>query len=224
MQHATTSTATFFDELCAECADTHAGSLSHPVVRGIGAGTLPLAAFRAYLAQDYLFLLQYARVLAQAVAAAPDRATMTRLAELLRSTLAVEVDALRALYARCDGDPARLDASEATPICAGYTAHLLASAERGNLLVTLAAILPCQWGYREIGRALASAGLPDDARYAAWINEYASDEYSALVDWALQRFDAAASGASADERELARAAFRESSEWERRFWENGRAE
>jgi thiaminase (transcriptional activator TenA) len=219
MQRATTATATFFDELCAQCADVHANSVNHPVVQGIGAGTLPLAAFRAYLEQDYLFLLRYARVLAHAVAAAPDRASMTRLAELLHSTLAVEVDALRALYARCDGDPARLDISEATPICAGYTAHLLAAAERGNLLVTLAAILPCQWGYREIGRALASAGLPDDARYAAWINEYASDEYSALVDWALERFDALALDASEDERNLARAAFQESSEWELRFWD-----
>ena len=203
------SIATFFDELCAECHDLHVGSLTHPVVQGIGAGTLPLAAFRAYLEQDYLFLLQYARVQAQAVAAAPDRATMTHLSELLHSTLAVEVDALRALYATCDGDPARLDMAAMTPICRGYTEHLLASAAHSNLLVTLAAMLPCQWGYREIGRALASAGLPTDARYAAWINEYASDEYSALVDWALERFDALASAASVDERQLARAAFRD---------------
>jgi thiaminase (transcriptional activator TenA) len=215
----TTATATFFDELRAECAATLAGSLNHPVVQGIGAGTLPLAAFRAYLEQDYLFLLQYARVQALSVAAAFDRATMIRLSELLHSTLAVEVDALRALYANCDGDPARLDTTAATPICRGYTEHLLTAAARGNLLVTLAAILPCQWGYREIGRALASAGLPADTRYAAWINEYASDDYSALVDWALERFDAAARGASADERELARAAFRESSGWELRFWD-----
>src|SRR3954452_17848696 len=135
MQRAKTSTATFFDELCAQCADVHAGSLNHPVVQGIGAGTLPLAAFRAYLEQDYLFLLQYARVLAQAVVAAPDRATMTRLAELLHSTLAVEVDALRVLYARCDGAPERLDAATATDICRGYTAHLLATAAHGNLLI-----------------------------------------------------------------------------------------
>jgi thiaminase/transcriptional activator TenA len=87
------------------------------------------------------------------------------------------------------------------------------------LFVTLAAMLPCQWGYREIGRTLASAGLPAGAHYAAWISEYASDEYGALVDWALARFDVLARDASEDERQLARAAFRESSEWELRFWD-----
>ena len=210
---------TFFGQLCAECHDLHTGSLTHPVVQAIGVGTLPLAGFRAYLEQDYLFLLHYARVLARAVDSAPDRATMTRLAELLYSTLAVEVDALRALYARCDGDPACLDTTIPTPVGRHYTEHLLATAAGGSLLVTLAAILPCQWGYREIGRALAADGLPAEPRYAAWISEYASDEYGALVDWALERFDALSLTASAAERERARVAFRASSAWELRFWD-----
>jgi thiaminase/transcriptional activator TenA len=215
------ATASFFDELCAESADFHAGSLAHPVVQGIGAGTLPLAGFRAYLAQDYQFLLRYARVLARAVAAAPDRATMARLAELLHGTLAVEVDALRALYARCDGDPATLDTVELAPVCRGYTDHLLAVSSDERLLATLAAILPCQWGYRELGRALAARGMPDEPRYAAWISEYASDEYGALVDWLVARFEELSDDANDAEREQARAAFRASSAWELAFWDTG---
>ena len=35
--------------------------VEHPFVQGLGDGTLPEAAFRHYLVQDYLFLIQFAR-------------------------------------------------------------------------------------------------------------------------------------------------------------------
>jgi len=38
----------------------------HRFVRGLGDGTLPIPAFRRYLTQDYLFLIQFARVYALA--------------------------------------------------------------------------------------------------------------------------------------------------------------
>ena len=36
--------------------------LKHPFVRGLGDGTLPIDRFRFYLAQDYVFLIEYCRV------------------------------------------------------------------------------------------------------------------------------------------------------------------
>ena len=42
--------------------------LKHPFVRGLGDGTLPLECFRFYLAQDYVFLVEYCRVFALAAA------------------------------------------------------------------------------------------------------------------------------------------------------------
>ena len=215
----TSTSHPFFTSLCADCHALHAGSLAHPAVRGIGRGDLPRADFRAYLEQDYCFLLCYARVLAHAVAAAPDRATATRLAELLRATLAVEVDALAALYTRVGGDPARLDTVEPAPACRAYTEHLETVAAGGSLLVILAGILPCQWGYREIGRALQAAGPPVNGPYADWIAEYAGNDYGALVDWLLDRFETLAAGGSEHERQVARDAFRASSAHELAFWD-----
>ena len=40
---------------------------AHPFVRGIGDGTLPVERFRYYIEQDYVFLVEYSRVLALAV-------------------------------------------------------------------------------------------------------------------------------------------------------------
>jgi len=43
----------------------------HPFVRAIGDGTLDPARFRMYVCQDYLFLIEYVRLLALVCARAP---------------------------------------------------------------------------------------------------------------------------------------------------------
>jgi len=45
--------------------------LRHPVVRGLGSGELDPAVFRAWLEQDYLFLLDYVRVFSRLAWQAP---------------------------------------------------------------------------------------------------------------------------------------------------------
>jgi thiaminase/transcriptional activator TenA len=209
----------FFARLRAENAETHHRALEHPTVLGIGDGTLSDDTFRYYLEQDYQFLLRYVRVIARAVASSPDLPTSTQLAELLHSTLAVEIDALVELYRAFGGERPGLDEAEPAPACQAYTDHLLATSSGGSLLVILAAMLPCQWGYGEIGRALHARGLPADPRFARWIEEYASAEYGALVEWVVARFDALATAAGSDEREQARRAFALSTRYELAFWE-----
>ena len=63
----------------------------HPFVRGVGAGTLELERFQVWVRQDYLFLIDYGRLLALAAARSPDLETMTRFAELLAATLQTEM-------------------------------------------------------------------------------------------------------------------------------------
>ena len=209
----------FFASLAVENAERHQMALEHPSVLGIGDGSLPEATFRFYIEQDYNYLLRYLRVLSQAIVASRDLPTASRLAELVNSTLQLEVDALIDLYAAFGGQRDRLDATRPAPTCQAYTDHLLATAAGRNLLVILASVLPCQWGYREIGRRLYARGLPDDLRYARWIKEYASDEYGALVDWLVDRFDQLAAEESPATHQAAREAFALSTYYEHRFWE-----
>ena len=49
-----------FDRLKAVAAADWQSYVNHYFVRQLGAGTLPHAAFRTYLVQDYLFLIQFA--------------------------------------------------------------------------------------------------------------------------------------------------------------------
>jgi thiaminase (transcriptional activator TenA) len=87
-------------ELRAAAADVWEAQHRHPFVRGIGDGTLPEAAFRRYVRQDYLFLIDYGRLLALGAARAPRLEWMRRFAALARAVLEDEMALHRELAAR----------------------------------------------------------------------------------------------------------------------------
>jgi thiaminase (transcriptional activator TenA) len=70
-----------------------------PFVRAIGDGTLGLERFEFWLRQDYVFLIDYARLLALAAARSPDLETMVRFARLAKETLETEMSLHRAYAA-----------------------------------------------------------------------------------------------------------------------------
>jgi thiaminase/transcriptional activator TenA len=64
----------------------------HPFVAGLADGTLPAAAFRHYLVQDYLFLIEFARAYALAVYKSPRLADMREALSGLSAILDVEMN------------------------------------------------------------------------------------------------------------------------------------
>jgi len=192
---------------------------AHPFVRGIGDGTLDEGRFRFYVRQDYRFLLDYGRLLAMGAARAPRLAEMRRFAALAQAVLETEM-ALHVGFAERWGIAAdELEAEPAAPATAAYTDFLLRTAALGDYAELVAALLPCFWGYAEIGERLARAGMPDHAGYAAWIAVYADPEFQALAAWARELTEAAGADAGPGARERMHAAFRASSEHELAFWE-----
>jgi thiaminase/transcriptional activator TenA len=91
--------------------------LAHPTVRGIAAGDLDHTRFRAWLVQDYLFLLDYVRLFALAAARAPDPDTLGRLVDLAHATFHQELSLHRAYAAEFGLAEADLDRAEKSPTC-----------------------------------------------------------------------------------------------------------
>jgi len=205
--------------LRAAAADVWEAQHAHPFVRGVGDGTLPEDVFRHYVRQDYVFLVDYGRLLALGCARAPELATMRRFAELTQAILVTEMDLHRSFAAEWGIDAGELEREPATPTTAAYTDFLLRTAALGDFAELVAALLPCMWGYAEIGERLAAAGAPAYAGYARWIATYADPEFQALADWC--RALAADLGAGLDEAGRARMqrAFVASSRHELAFWE-----
>lgn len=80
-------------------------------------------------------------------------------------------------------------------------------------------MLPCMWGFNEIGRRLAEHGLPDDEHYARWVTMYASEECTALVDWLRELTDRITTNLPGASWDRMRDVFLTSSRYELSFWE-----
>ena len=212
-------TEPFTVRLRAAAAEVWQAQHEHPFIRGIGDGSLDLARFQHWVRQDYRFLIEYARALATAAARAPDLATMTRLAALANETLATEMSLHRSYAEEFGIGAEELEREEMSPTCRAYTDFLVRMAATGSFPELVGAILPCMWGFAEIGLGLAARGRPADARYAAWIDMYASAEFVALADWCRTLMDETAAGLPEAELARAREAFVTSSRYELLFWE-----
>jgi thiaminase/transcriptional activator TenA len=164
-------------------APTYDAILAHPFLTGLTSGELPAAAFRHYVVQDAHYLADYAQVLRELADRAPDVEAASMLAEHAASTIAAE-RALHEEFLRAAGATAS-ELPGPGPTTAAYTNFLLATARGGSFLDGLAAVLPCYWIYREVGRTLLAASSPVPA-YARWIATYASSQFDAMVDAVLE--------------------------------------
>jgi thiaminase (transcriptional activator TenA) len=206
-------------ELRAASAEVWEAQHAHPFVRGIGDGTLDEARFRFYVRQDYRFLVDYGRLLALGAARAPRVEQMRRFAALAQGVLETEMTLHVGFAQRWGVSAEELEAEPPAPATRGYCDFLLRTAALGDFAELCAALLPCMWGYAEIGSRLAAQGMPSHAGYAAWIATYADPEFQELAAWARELTDAAGVDASADVVGRMHEAFRVSSQLELGFWE-----
>ena len=116
---------------------------------------------------------------------------------------------------------AELEAQAAAPTTQAYTDVLVRTAALGDLGELAAALLPCMWGYAELGQRLAAAGVPDDVRYARWIETYAAPEFEELAAWCRGLVDRLGAAAGDDGRARMTRAFVTCSRYELAFWEMG---
>jgi len=159
-------------------------NLRHPFVHGIGDGSLPLERFTYFLKQDYVFLIGYARALSLASAKAPDLEGMTKFAELAHATLSQEMALHRRYCAGFAISAKALERTNPARVTSAYSGYLIRIAKAGSIQEIAAALLPCQWGYSDVGLHLAKTGdLSPNNRYREWIASYASPEFKATADW-----------------------------------------
>lgn len=193
--------------------------LEHPFVRGVGDGSLDPGIFGHWLRQDYLYLIDYCRVFAFAVAKAPDLATMQAFATLLSETLGSEMDLHRSYVAEFGITADELERTAMEPTTRGYVDYLLRVAATGDFAELVGALLPCMWGYSWLGQELARLPTPADERYARWIAMYASPEFGALAEWCRGLLDRICDGLPSAAMQRVEDAFLTSSRYELAFWE-----
>lgn len=209
----------FTERLRQKAAGVWEAQHQHPFVRGIGDGTLSLERFRFWVQQDYVFLIEYARLLALAAARSPDLETMTRFATLLKETVETEMNLHRAYAAEFGISHEQLEREPTAPTTRGYADFLLRVAVTGDFAELAAALLPCMWAFSEVGQRLVARPAQSDKRYAQWIAMYSSREFAELAEWCRALLDNLAAGLPERDLQKLEAAFLTSSRYEWLFWE-----
>lgn len=213
-----------FDRLKAAARDDWRSYTEHRFVAGLGDGTLPAAAFRTYLVQDYLFLIQFARAYALAVFKGRTLADMRSAHRGVSAILDVEMDLHVKLCADWGLTPEMLEATPEARATTAYTRFVIDTGLRGDLLDLHVALSPCVIGYAEIARRLSAtpSGSAPENPYRDWIAEYAGDAYQDVAAAALAKLDDLGAYSLTERRfEGLTAIFAQACRLEADFWQMG---
>ncbi|MBW7995164.1 MAG: thiaminase II [Candidatus Glassbacteria bacterium] len=211
----------FSEQLAVSCGEKWERMHTHPFVKEIGLGTLPKDKYRFYLEQDYIYLIEFCRLLGLLASKAPDLETMGKFKDLLALTLEYEMDLHVRTCAEFGVDRQQLEKVKPAPFCLAYTSYLLNTAGAGEFADGVVALLPCAWGYYEVGRRLAERGLPEEQCYREWIETYSSAEMAELVAYLRGLTDSFGAEATEAGKKRWSEIFERSVEFEIMFWEMG---
>lgn len=215
---------TFFERLKGAIAPEWNHYTHHPFTDAMADGSLGEKAFRHYLIQDYLFLIEFARAYALAVYKAPGLSEMRDAAQGISAILDVEINLHIKLCGGWGLSQEGLEKAQPAAEMLAYTRYVLDTGMRSDLLALHVALAPCIAGYAEIGSRLMTQTTiaAADNPYHAWIAEYAGEAYQIVAADAVTHLDKLAERYATPfrEAELTKI-FREATRLEIDFWEMG---
>jgi thiaminase/transcriptional activator TenA len=194
---------------------------NHPFVQELGMGTLDREKFKFYLLQDYLYLLQYAKVFAIAAVKSDTEELMTGFTKSQYYILANEMDVHRKYMADFGVSQAEMNTVKASLYNKTYTANMLSYGLTGGLAEVLASVFPCAWTYSDYGKRLKEqyAGKLEGNFYKTWIETYASAGFSDSFEWFYDALDNLVSNMTEKQRKNIEDIFISSVEFEYLFWD-----
>jgi len=206
----------FTAQLWASAASAYSAILEHPFVTGLADGSLDRRSFEFYVVQDAHYLQGFARALALLAARAPTESETGLLARHAVAVIGVE----HALHAGLLADltASREVSAGIAPTTLAYSNYLVATCATRSFSDGVAAVLPCYWIYREVGRTLLPLSSPDPL-YARWIQTYGGDEFDHAVEEMLQLTDSIGAKLGACDRNSAVHHFGIAARYEWMFWD-----
>ncbi|MCL2294782.1 MAG: thiaminase II [Spirochaetes bacterium] len=207
--------------LKAKAAKVWEDGYNHPFVQELGKGTLDKEKFKFYLLQDIHYLLQYAKVFAQAVVRAETEEQMVQLTAVQNYIFAGEMNVHREYMSRFGITSADVEAYKPSLYNRCYTSNMLAIGVTGSLAEILATILPCGYTYADYGQRLKKqyADRLKGNYYESWIEKYASDEFAGSLEWIFNELDNLVANMTDKQRERIEEIFISSVEFEYLFWD-----
>ncbi len=214
---------TVTERLLADSEDLFEAFYAHPFVTGMGDGTLDHAKFQYYMIQDYLYLIDYAKVFAIGAAKAEDMDTMRVFASSLHATTNGEMELHRGYMKRLGISE---EEAEHTPMALAnrsYTSYMTRIAYEGGAAEVTAAILSCAVSYMLIGEKMLEKypHATQEPFFGEWVKGYTSPEYREETEVLVKQMNRLAADAPESQLKKLSEIFRVCSEYELGFWNMG---
>lgn len=151
----------------------------HPFVKGIADGTLSKEKFEYFMIQDYLYLMEYAKVFSIGTAKAADPGVMKAFSLYVDQIMNGELKIHRAYMEQLGITQRQADDAVMAMDNLSYTSYMLRIAYEGGPAEVCAAILPCAVSYEEIACAMVQKdpSCAEHPFYGEWIRGYADPAY-----------------------------------------------
>jgi len=182
-------------------------------------GTLSQSRFKHYMIQDAHYLEGFARALSFASAKGHVADHIAHFAGAAQTAIIVERRLHADFFVNFCVSKDEFAATESTPICEHYVSYLIRVAALEPFEVLLAALLPCFWIYREVGRKIHEQASPNNP-YQAWIDTYAGEEFEKAVDSIIYIVDQVAIDVSPRTLQAMHHAFVRATQLEWMFWDS----
>lgn len=192
----------------------------HPFVKGIGDGTLDIEKFKFYMLQDYLYLLDYAKVYALGVVKSDNEDVMKKFATLLDGILNGEMKIHKYYMNRLGISKEEIHNIKPSLANLSYSNYMLSVSQSGTLLDLSVSLLSCMWSYLKIGEHLND--IPESTEhefYGEWIRGYNDEEYRKTTQWLIDLIDQLGENCSEKEKSKLKEIFINTSKYEYMFWD-----
>jgi thiaminase/transcriptional activator TenA len=196
-------------------------SYSHPFVQELGAGTLDRESFKFYLLQDYIYLVEYAKVFAVGVVKSADEGMMANFTRSQHSILCREMETHRDYMRKFGISQREMEESRQSLFSKAYTSNMMYTATVGGPAEIISVVLPCAWSYYDYAARLKSkfSDTIEDNFYRSWIDVYSSEEYRESFEWLFSDLDRLSESRSQRELDALWDIFQTSVEFEYLFWD-----
>lgn len=210
----------FTDYLYEEAKDVWGEYLKHPFLIEIGKGTLPKDKFKNYLIQDYLYLIEFARVFAMGIVKSETIEDMKFFNEAVEGTIEDETAVHISYMNKLNISKKYAQTSKYDMVTTSYTSYMQSVSITGDLKALVVSTLPCTWSYNFIGNYIAKnyEDYLEDNFYGDWIKMYADEEFNNVANKWIDYTNKICENVDEKEKEKLKDIFIKSSLYELEFW------
>ena len=151
----------------------------HKFVADLSNNTLKQKCFLNYLIQDYLFLIQFSKAWSLAIVKSETLDEMKISANTVNGLINFEMDLHVSLCGSYGISKIELENAIEENQNIAYTRYVLEAGYSGDFLDLMAALMPCVFGYGEIGSNNINS-KPQNVMFQKWFETYSSSEYQKI--------------------------------------------